>query len=469
MSVADLRNGTLRTLCAAPRPGGGAWSPSGTIVYSPDFLGVPLFKVPAAGGPCTQLTHYRPGDYDHRRPSALPDGRHVLFSSFRANAALAVDIATGEITEVRVPGNEAQFAAPDWLLFRDPTGSNSQQGPIVAQQLDMRTLRPIGEPRMVLDRSSGVGGLFRYSATSRALVAVRVSGKPLSLLWVNRQSAITDSIVLATDAGPLVAAANFGISHDGRTVAVGGLGMWLHDRVRNVATRVRAESAPGQGILDPAFGPGDSLIVYSTVFRGPLMLRAYHVASGRVDTLLSPGRRNPRMIDWAPDGMRLAFQLSAGDSAARDEIWTYSFADRRATRAFEAGGNLSAPRWSPDGRWLAYVSDESGAPAVYVRRLGSVSVGVPVSTAGGEFPRWRSDGRELYYRAPDGAVMAVSIRLGDAAVLSKPHVVVASPPFNPVTRQLEVTPDGESFVAYGRGESPVFTLLLDWAARLPRR
>ena len=466
LRVVALRGGARRTLCPAPRPGGGTWSPSGTIVYSPDFLGVPLHRVPAAGGACTQLTRYRRGDFDHRRPSALPDGRRVLFSSFRGNAALAVDLETSEMTEVRVPGNEAHFVPPDWMLFRDPDGTNNQLGPVYAQRLDMRTLRPVGEARVALERSSGIGGYSRFSATERVLVGVLPSTKPWSLLWVNRQSAIVDSVVLPFEAGPLVNSANFGVSRDGRSIAFGGLGLWIHGRDRGVATRARAETTPGQGILDPAWSPGDSLIAYSTVFRGPLMLRTYRVGTGTSDSLFSAGRRNVRTPDWAPAGGRIAFQLSAGDTVPRDEIWVYSFADRRASRAFEVRANASSPRWSPDGRWIAYVSDETGAPEVYVRRADGGGVSVPVSTAGGEHPRWRGDGGELYYRAPDGAVMAVTVRLYPNVMLSRPRRAVASPQFSQTTRALHVSADGEEFIGYVRGEPPVFTLILDWAARL---
>ena len=139
--------------------------------------------------------------------------------------------------------------------------------------------------------------------------------------------------------------------------------------------------------------------------------------------------------------------------------------DRRATRAFQARGNLGSPRWSPDGRWIAYMSDESGAPEVLVRRADGTGVAIPVSVAGGEFPRWRPDGRELYYRAPDGSVLGVGIALGETAVIAKPRVVAASPPFNLTTRQIQVSDDGQRFIGYGRGEPPVFTLLLDWTAR----
>ena len=465
LRVLDLRAGTRRALCPAPRPGGGTWTSTGTIVYSPDFLSVPLFKVSAEGGACTQLTKYRPGDFDHRRPVALPDGRHVLFSSFRANAALVVDLETGEITEVRRPGNEAQFAPPNWLLFRD--NSSTQFSPIYAQRFDLRALRPIGEPRVVLDRASGIGGLSRFAATERAFVALRPSASRVSLVRVDEHSAIVDSVVAPADAGPLASSANVAPSHDNRRIAFGGMGLWLHDRDRSVATRVRAETMPGQGILDPAWDPADSLIAYSTVYQGPIMLRLYHVATGTSDSLFASGRRNIRTPNWSPDGRTIAYQLSAGDTVPRDEIWLYNLADRRASRAWDSAANLASPRWSPDGAWMAYVSTETGAPEVYLRPMSGRGVAVPVSTSGGEAPRWRADGRALYYRAPDGAIMAVDVRLGAVtAALSQPHVAVASPPFTQTVRGFDVTPDGKQFIGIGRSERPVFTLLFDWPAQL---
>jgi eukaryotic-like serine/threonine-protein kinase len=260
-----------------------------------------------------------------------------------------------------------------------------------------------------------------------------------------------------------------GLSHDARRIALGGVGMWIYDRDRKVATRVRAETMPGQGIREPAWSPGDSLIAYGTAFRGPLMLRVYHVRGGTSDSLFSSTRRLIWSPDWSPDGRLIAFQFSAGGESPRDEIWVYSFAERRATRAWEAVGNNTVPRWSPDGRWLAYVSDEAGEPDVYVRPASGRGVAVRVSTAGGEFPRWRDDGRELYYRAPNRAIMVVGMQLGRMAAVSPPRPVVAGLPFSRTVRGFEATPDGQQFVAFGRGDPPVLTLLLDWASRLRPR
>jgi eukaryotic-like serine/threonine-protein kinase len=470
LRVVDLESSTSHALCAAARPGGGTWTSRGLIVYAPDFLSLPLYKVPATGGPCAQLTRFRPGESVQRRPSALPDGRHILFSTGRIGATSVVmaDVATGDVTAVRPSGSDPQFVSPDWMLFRE--GATGTTGLLLAQRLDLGKLRPIGDPRVVLDQVVGVRILPSYAAGENLLVAFRTTSGPPSLVWVNRQSLVVDSVRAPTSGVPYFGISSADISHDGRHVAFAAAEpMWIYDRSRKVATRAHAGTFPGQSILEPSWGPGDSLIAYRTLFNGPLMLGLYHLETDASDSLFSAGTRNIRTPSWSPDGRRIAFQLSAGDSVTKDEIWIYSLADRKAARAWTATGNLSSPRWSPDGRQLAYVSDETGAPEVYIRMVAGSSVAVRVSTAGGDFPVWRPDGRELYYRMPDGAIMAVSVKLGPRTAVSSPRVELASPPLSRIMRQFAVTPDGLQFIGFKREDPLLFTLVLNWPARLPSR
>jgi Tol biopolymer transport system component len=467
LRVTDLKSGARRALCPAPRAGGGTWTSNGVIVYSPDFLSVPLFQVPAGGGSCTPLTRFRAGESVHRRPSALPDGRHIIFSNGRTGATsiVMVDLATGALTDVLRSAADAQFVHPDWLLFRE----GGMSGTLYAQRFDLGALRLRGEPRVVLNRVVGLRTLPSYTASPNVLVALQMNSGQQSLVWVNRKSVVVDSVLAATGAAPYFGASSAALAHDGRRIAFAAAGpMWLYDRDRDVATRAHTATLPDQGILEPAWDPGDSLIAYRTLFSGRLMLRLHHVDTDVSDSLFSLGMRNLRTPDWSPDGRRIAFQLSAGDSAPNDEIWIYSLTNRSASRAWGAPGNLSSPRWSPDGRRLAYVSDETGAPEVYIRALSSSSVAARVSTAGGEFPFWRADGRELYYRAPDGAIMAVGVRLGPKLVLSSPSVVLSSPPFSRTVRSFEATPDGERFIGFGREDPLLFTLVTNWPARVGR-
>jgi serine/threonine protein kinase len=464
LRVAELRGGARRALCPAPRPGGGTWTTRGVIVYAPDFLAAPLYRVASSGGECAPLMPLTPGEFERRAfPSALPDGRHVLFTLGRGTSGAAtfvLDLESGAQSEVRRPALDAQFAPPHWILYREGTAH-----PLFAQRLDLATMKPAGEARALFERVSSYRAVPSFTASERAVVALQPASGAQSLVWVDARSAIVDSVSAPVEIGTLFGGVGASMSSDGRRIALGGQSLWLHDRDRNVTTRVRAEAMAGQGILDPAWGPGDSLIAYSTIFRGPLMLRVYRVATGTSDSLFAIGQRNLRTPDWSPDGKRIAFQLSAGDTAQFDQIWIYSMPERRAYRAWETSANLASPRWSPDGRWLAYVSEESGAPAVYVRAL-TGGAAVRVSPAGGDLPQWSSDGRELYYRAPNGAIMGVGVALGDQVSLTRPRVVVADPPFSRAIRGFEVTADGQQFVALGRGDPQALTLLLDWSARL---
>ena len=457
LKTVELRSNVVRALCPVSYPTGGVWMRSGTIVYAPELLGA-LYSVRAKGGPCRPATTLRPGDLDHRRPSELPDGR-VLFSGVRSNKIMAVDLSNGHIVDVRKPGRDAQFAAPDRVLFFD-----EDNGPLYAQRLDLKTLAPIGEPRILVDHVMSINGHFaRFAVTEHALVydpapmlgAVR-------LISVDRRSVVRDSIVAPADAQ------TFAPSHDGRRIAFGGYGISLYDRARNVTTRLGIPVAPGQITVDVAWAPGDSLMAYRTAYVGAPTLMMYHVRSGVTDSLFAADRRVVIRPTWSPDGRRIAFTLRSGTVGAFEELWIYSLDDRAARRAWPARGNHGSPAWSPNGRWLAYESDESGAFEVYVRSLAGDDVPVRVSSAGGQFPRWRGDGRSLFYRAPDGSIMEVSVTGDRALELSPPRVAVVGAPFSfaASNRSFAVSADGEQFTAFARGDTPTFTLLLDWQAAL---
>lgn len=455
LRVIDVRGGAPRALCPSTYASGGAWTRDGVIVYSPVLFGS-LYRVSANGGPCTRLTTLRPGEFDHRRPAALPDGR-ILFSSFRANAVLVVEPSTGKITELR-PGRDAQFAAPNWIVFRDEA-----DGPLYAQRFDLRALRMVGQATIVAARVATRPDAWARFATSPLAILHNesVALGTARLVIVDRRSAIVDSIPVPGDAF------TFDLSHDEQRIAFGGSGIWIYDRVRRVTTRLASQTLPGQGNIDPAWSPGDSVLVYRTSYAGNIMLRRYHIASDSSDSLYGTGRRAPMRPTWSPEGRVVGFTLRSDDIGHYEEAWTYSLGTHQAAKVFDANGNAQSVAFSPDGRWLAYQSDESGAPEIYVRSATTHSPAIRVSTAGGEAPRWGRQGRSLYYRAPNGSIMEVATAIGRTVEVAPPVVAVVGAPFTNANRSFAALDNGQHFLAFARGDAPAFTLTVGWQERIP--
>jgi dipeptidyl aminopeptidase/acylaminoacyl peptidase len=389
----------------------------------------------------------------------MPDGR-IMFTSFRQNAVLVGDVKTGNFTELRRPGRDAYFVPPDWMIFRDDA-----DGPLYAQQFDLRTLHPIGEPAIIASRvETRPDAWSRFTASPSALLySAPVAPGTAKLVIVDRRSMTVDSIPVPGDAF------SFDLSHDERRIAFGGSGVWVYDRARGATTRLTTQTLPGQGNIDPVWSPGDSVLVYRTAYAGNIMLRLYHEASEHSDSLYGSGRRAAMRPSWSPDGRTVGFTLRSDEVGQYEEVWMYSLGEHRAWRPFEPRGNHQWVSWSPDGRWLAYQSDETGAPEIYIRPASGHGAPIPVSTAGGECPRWRPDGRSLFYRAPDGSIMEVSVTLGPTLQLSRPTVAVVGAPFASTNRSFAVLDNGQHFLAFARGDAPVFILSLGWRERLSAR
>jgi Tol biopolymer transport system component len=232
--------------------------------------------------------------------------------------------------------------------------------------------------------------------------------------------------------------------------------------------RLKAETAPNQGDIDPTWSPGDSVLVYRTAYAGDITLRLYRVASDVSEFLYAAGHRAPMHLAWSPDARTIGVTVRSDEIGTYEEVWMYSLGARRFGKPFEAHGNLQWVSWSPDGRWLAYQSDETGASEIYIRSADGRSAPVLVSTAGGECPRWRQDGRSLFYRAPDGSIMEVGVTAGRSVELSPPTVAVVGAPFSSNNRSFAVLDNGQHFLAFARGDAAVLTLSLDWQHKLSK-
>ncbi|MBK8249847.1 MAG: PD40 domain-containing protein [Gemmatimonadetes bacterium] len=241
-----------------------------------------------------------------------------------------------------------------------------------------------------------------------------------------------------------------------------GFDLWLHDLDRGTSTPVLTNDM-GQFAFDPIWSPDDASLSFGSC------------SYGKVDELPKGIHRVPvdecrRVTDWTKDGRYLIIELG-GRQALTATVAAWDVDKKESVGLFEISGILADARVSPDGRWIAYMSSETGVPEVYVRRFLASGRAIRLTSGGARSPRWRADGREFYYQTSDGLIMAVPVPpSGDIAA------AVAAPFFlAPAYARLmladrgtsfDVTPDGQQFVLRMDGSGNHAVLMQNWAARL---
>ena len=456
LRITDLAGRSSRMLCAASDGRAqGSWSESGTIIFS--GVGNVISRTSASGGGCERVTRLAPGETRHHGPAFLPDGRHFVFWESATTSLYVADVSTTEHRPLRGDAQNPQVVLPHWLIYRD--GRNA---PLRAQRLDLSSLTVVGDPVQLLDAIASPGGFGIYAiARNGVLVAKQLTEGGGLMFWADRRGGI-DTIGVSAGTGW-----TYALSRDRKRLASGGFGMWVHDLDRSVVTPIVPTATPiRRTTLSPAWSPGDSLLAYADGSPDG-SLQVYRFRDAKSEKLVDYSVRGVSSVDWTPDGHAITFVRNASDSAAADELWLYSMADRRARPLFAAPA-LGGVRISPDSRWVAYVADEPGLRQVYVRPL--IDPGAPqrVSANGGTQPEWSADGRTLFYVAPNDRIMEVDF---EAGTVGAPATLGAPRPVSGVakgTNLIAVSPDGQRFLRIEPRESGDLTLLNDWRARLRR-
>jgi Tol biopolymer transport system component len=462
--------GPPEVLCAAPDGRGGAWSPAGVIVFAPTSQG-PLFRVSASGGdpaPASAIDSTR-GELAHRFPRFLPDGRHFVFTATPPRAG-RFDICVGALDSpshrrVMSAPSGVEFASPGYLLY-------ARGGALMAQRVDPRSLKLVGDP-VHLEDSPGRGNF-----SGGAVVNASRGG---TLAYLNEPSAETRLVSVDPGSGaqkPTAVAparyAQLAVARDGRVAlsrenADGGLDIWIADPVRGTATRSTA--APGTNEL-MTWSPDDAQIFFMSDRDGPQKLYVKPASgSSPEQAVVSEGAPFKRSYGWSSDGRYLFFgQL---DPRTGWDVWVLPlFGDRKAvpfakTPSNEEGGDLS-----PDGRWLAYQSDESGRPEIYVQAFPAGGAKYQVTTDGGFYPRWTADGRHIVFSVPPQGLSAWSVDVElqpGFRVAGSPREVVRFPAnsvWNDWTAGFE---HDFALVPVGGGPPPSIVVLSNWTAALRKR
>jgi eukaryotic-like serine/threonine-protein kinase len=401
----DLDGGSPRIIAPIADPRGATWNADGVIVLAPN-PDDGLYRVSADGGALTPVTRLdrAKGEISHRWPRFLPDGKHVLFLKRVAVAGPTRYV----ITSVAIDGGETRelLEADSWAVV-DGGRLMFQRGTTVyAQPFDVGRLELTGEAVPILDQrwnnSIVTAGFVGFDAAGGILAARSGVDSAVALDWFDRSGKIVGS--LAASGGSDVT-----ISPDGRYVAYNRPGeisavvdLWLLDVARNSQTKL------GSATTSPAWSPRSDRLAYSVVRSGTFDLFTKAIAPGSPEheLLHTDGMKAAR--SWSPDGRHILF--NAVDRKTRMDLWVINAAEPHGPRVLIGGeADQGDGQFSPDGSWIAYVSNESGRPEIYLCRFDVPGTARQVSTAGGAQPQWRADGRELYYLAPDNQLMAVPI------------------------------------------------------------
>jgi Tol biopolymer transport system component len=458
-----------QVICAAPAPRGGDWGPDNVIVFAPAASG-PLMQVAASGGtpaPATTLDKAA-GETAHRFPQFLPDGKHFLYVALpgtdNKSPTRVATLGGASESPVVVATGRATYAAPGYLLF-------NQNGSIMAQRFDaaVRTLQ--GSPAVIrgLKDASGQysGSPALEASSSGTLIQREVQQNDTRLVMVDRtgrslrQIAVPVGVYRQMRFSPDASRLALTYSKNGDPDRV-----WLVDIARGITTRFAFEGAFD---VAPIWTPDGKRVIWgSDRTDGRNLYWKNADGSGKEELLCdAPGLFNDP--NSTATGV-LVFRCLSGETS--EDLWTVSLSgDKTGKPLIASRFNENDGELSPDGRWMAYRSDESGRMEIYVTSFPSLDQRVQVSSDGSSpgttttltMIRWRKDLHELYYIGSDQrSVMAVPIDAGEQFHAGTPKALFKLPR---ETVDADTTPDGQMFVLSvpaQEGRRSIINLVMNW-------
>jgi serine/threonine protein kinase/Tol biopolymer transport system component len=470
MKRLDLGGGAPRTIATSAdrRFISATWGADDVILYSHgglrSGLSDGLARIPAAGGTPTPLSPLGP-EMNYFGPSFLPDGRRFLFTALGRPDVAGIYLGTLDSRPpVRLTtdvGRALFLAAPGasgdgWLLW-------GRSGALTAQRLDLAKPALAGEPV-----SLAADGEFA-STSSTGLIAYRAgnANAPLQFAWFDARG---DQLETVGEPGSLF---EFDVSPDGKSVAMSvrsadAADIWILEAARGLRTRFTFTQATHR---TPVWSPDGRSLAFASSSRAgqqDLYRKSVDGAVGSEELLYSDDREK-RPDSWSADGKYLLF--GRNDPQTKSDLWILPLTGERKPFPF-ARTEFSEIQgtFSPDGRWIAYVSDESGSAEVYVapfpgpggkhlistRQAGTGQGGVPV---------WRRDGKEIFYIAPDRNLMAVAITTNGSTIEAGLPRVLFGPILAVGGRNYAVSADGKRFLTYtrpGLRTNVPITLIQNW-------
>jgi Tol biopolymer transport system component len=457
--------GAPQTLARAPVPRGGTWTRDGRILFVP-LPSMQLFSVAATGGPATPVPHQPEGQV-RWFPQILPDQRHYLFLGMHARGPMLFvgDLESDRIREIAPSISSAVYADPGYLLMR-------REQALVAQRFDTSTFQLQGVPFVVQDRVGFNAMTYQalFSASNEGTL-VSIPATPVSqLTWFDR------------DGHPLGPAAPPGqhitlcVTGDGRHVVydvadreTANLDLWsLPTSPGGTPTRLTFDPRVD---FYPVCAPEGGDIAFASLRAGrPNIFRLSLSAPGSETALVqSPFPKIP--TDWSRQGGTLLYS-EIDPAAASWNIKRIDIGGTQSTTVIGTNSDERAGRLSPDGRWLAFLSFETGRGQIYVQPMPATGARWQVTQDGGKYPQWSASGRELYYVSPEMKVMAAPIAVANGSLSIGTPRILLDTRLSPNDRtgqgcQYAVLADGR-IIASTSSDTPVpATVTLNWSARKP--
>jgi Tol biopolymer transport system component len=468
----SVDGGSAITLCTASNLSrGGSWGGDGNIIVSLNTSGV-LSRIPSAGGPPMPVTELQNGDFSHSWPQILAGGKAVLFtawptggSSFDAANIDVMSLADHRTKTLVRGGTFGRYLPSGHLIY-------VSRGTLFAVPFDVNRLEVHGTPSPVLEQVAynAADGSAQLDFSQTGTLIYRSGGAGGGLLTVGWLDSAGKAQPLLAKPG---AYGRPSMSPDGQRLALevtegSGTDIWVYDWQRDTMTRLTFTGIA----LDPVWSPDGRYVAFRTVGEGMSVTRSD--GAGKPQPL-TQSKNTQYPWSFTPDGKRLSFlesrrpdassitQAMLGSGGAY-HLWTVTLeSDSAGLRAgkpevfLQTQADERAPSFSPDGRWMAYSSDESGTFQVYVRAFPDKGGKWQISNSNGTYPMWSRNGHELFFEALDNHVMVAAYAVkGDSFVADTPRVWsgkqlggVAN-----AAKNIDIAPDGKRIVALMPVDTP---------------
>ena len=464
-----VSGGQIQVLCDAPNGRGGTWNRDGVIVFTPDGTGG-LFRVSARGGSAVELTKLDKSRFEttHRWPMFLPDGEHFLYLAANFgqdrefNAIFLGSLASQERRLLASASANAAYAEPGFLLYlRDKT--------LVAQSFNLRSYALSGEPQNLIDEVEYLPQTDRAVFSvfgGEVLVAQTGKGATVSrLMWFDRTGKPSGTVGL-----PGIYH-NVRLSPDGRRIAgeetdSSGLktDLWVRGTAGDTATRLTFDPALHQ---TPIWSPDGKQLLFTLGGKNSVYSKLAD-GSGSQEFVADLGEILVNPWDWSRDGKYVLVRKL-------NELWYLSWPERTVKPLLQAKWTVRNAQFSPDGRWVAYASNETGNMEIYVSPFPAANSKWQVSTAGGQEPKWRQDGKELFYVSPEGKMMSVEVKTGASFENGSPVALFQTHRRRPISVldvfSYDVSSDGRRFLIATKvdeGPAAPLSIFLNWASEMEK-